>query len=177
MERSKNKQRKKFISRVTIILSISFFLGEIFGLYSISQLTSDIDALLSTVYTGQTMGTKLRMILGFYLPCFLTFFHFRWFIVVPVVLFCRGYLFSCSLAAMSFMNTNDIGNWLGITLSVVLQTVSLIVLSGTLFYFLLTKRKYVFGDITAERQTFLKAVFFSMVSVIICGVCDCLIQH
>lgn len=176
MEFSKS-ERVKFLSCIVILLSVSFLLGEVFGLYSISQLNKDLDTIFSTLYMERCFIRKLGKILWFYLPCVLPLLHFRLFIVVPAVLFFRGYLFSCSLAAISYMHLDDIGNLFGIIISTGTHTMSLTVLASNLLYYVLVKRKFFYGNLTAERQSFVNTVIFTFLSILICSICELIIDY
>lgn len=166
------KQRENFLSCVMILLSVSFFLGELVGLYAISHTKTDLNTVIGSIHFDQLPVETLKKILRFYLPCLPLLIHYRWFIVIPVVLFCRGYFFGCSLAAISYLNTDDTFNLLAMILSVGLHTMSLTVLSSSVLYCQLVKRKYIFGNIAAERQNSFKSIIFAMFSIVICCILE-----
>ena len=173
----RKKQRGSFLSCVIILLTVCFFLGEAVGLYASSHTKADLNAVINTFHFDQAHVGTVRKTLCFYFPCLLSLIHYRWFMVVPAVLFCRGYFFTCSLAAISYMNTDDMFNLFGVIFSVVIHTMSLTVLASSLFSYQLIKQKYIFGNVATDRKNVFNAVIFALFSILICCISELFIYH
>lgn len=171
------KPRTKIISCIFVFLSVSFLLGELFGLYAIRQLSHNLDTIMGNFYTNQSIIGKFGKTLLFYLPCLFQLVHHRWFILVPAALFYRGYVFSCSLAAMSYLNGEALGNLFSLIISAGAHTMSLTVLSSYLIYYLLVKQKYVFGNIAVERKLLFRSVCVAIFLFFVCMISELLIHN
>lgn len=164
--------KTKFISCIVVFLWLLFFLGEMLGLYSVSRFDNNPAALFSAVQHKPSLLRKLANLVCYYIPCVLPLISFYSVVLLPAVLLCRGYLFACSISAASYLNADDTLNLVFEAVCALIHTTSLIVLSAHLLYFVLIKKKLLWGNIALERRELMKSALFALLAVTACFICE-----